>query len=89
LHWEEPELIEKLRVDHEVHVAAVIAETHAIVELPKQVDGCWPGGNSEIHIDGSDIVQVTCGQSVYRSATMTRALAAGLLAAADASGVSS
>lgn len=65
-----------------------LSETHAIIELPKQVDGWWPGGNSEIHIDGSDIVQVTCGQSVYRSVNMTRALAAGLLAAVAAADTS-
>ncbi|MGW8537536.1 hypothetical protein ACWGK5_25680 [Rhodococcus qingshengii] len=74
---------------HAAHVAAVIAETHAIVELPKQVDGWWPGGNSEIHIDGSDVVQVSFGRSIYRSTRMTRTLAAGLLAAANAIEVSS
>ncbi|MHD0300143.1 hypothetical protein RCF19_30005 [Rhodococcus qingshengii] len=70
-----------------VRAIEALTGTHAIVEMPKRVDGWWPGGNSEIHIDGSDIVQVTCGQSVYRSANMTRALAAGLLAATDASEV--
>lgn len=65
-----------------------LAETHAIVELPNQVDGWWPGGNSEIHIDGSDVVQVSFGRSIYRSVPMTRALATGLLAAANAIEVS-
>lgn len=65
-----------------------LSQSHAIIELPKQVDGWWPGGNSEIHIDGGDIVQVAFGQSVYRSVNMTRFLAAGLLAAAAASDAS-
>lgn len=94
LHWEEPDLIEKLRVDHEAHVAAVIAETHAIVELPKP----WMEGSDAEWTDGIITAHIGSGKvrCYLEDGRMTsddaREIGAGLIAAAaaaDSSEVSS